>query len=202
MYILSRKHKFVCHLVPKVATRSLLQYFVREPHEDYEAKHVSRVCFTRGYFHFGFMRNPYARLVSAYLNKIKNNNREDVQRILKPHGMYCNMPFYEFIDIVCRENDRKADDHWKSQHLFLKGADVIGTMESIDVDFDNFCFFLRIKNYGLERSNHTTENGGWNYLPTESRNFVDYMNFFDGYTKKLVKERYHKDFRLYEEATS
>ena len=194
-YIVSRKNKFVCHLVPKCATRSLLRYFNKD-------KHTSRAWFTRGYFRFAFIRDPYSRVVSTYLNKIKNNYREDVGKILKPHGMYPDMPFEEFVETICFEWDSEADEHWKSQYLFTKGVDFIGTIENLDKDFQTVCDRIGIENNGLGRYNYTTNDGGWHIDSTQSKKFVNWKKYYSPYTLSLVRNRYEKDIELYKRVTS
>jgi len=202
MYILCRNHKFVCHLIPKVATRSLLQYFVRNPRQEYGAVHTSRAWLTRSYFHFAFMRNPHARLVSAYLNKVVNNYRKDVGKMLRPYGMYPDMAFDEFVKVICNQTDKRANEHWKSQHTFLGRMDFVGTMESINDDFDAICRTIGIKNYGLKRFNYTTNKGGWHYNYTENRDFVDFLGYYNKELYELVEKRYGKDIELYERIAS
>lgn len=199
--IISSKYNFCCILIPKCATRSLLRYFVREPQEDYGAKHKSIVFRPINKFSFTFIRNPYARLVSAYLNKIKNNTR--LIETLHEHNMYPDMPFTDFIWQVCIETDGVSDEHWKSQHIFIPSwIDFVGTMENLDKDFDTVSKLVGFNNYGLERINHTTDEGGWNTKPTESRDFVDFMSYYNNELVGMVTDRYFKDIELYEKVTS
>lgn len=190
-YIISRKHKFVCNLIPKCATRALLRYFVDE--NDYKAKGVNRDWFTWGYFRFAFIRNPLARVVSLYLSKVKKDECS-----FNDYGLYSYMPFEDFVRVICSQDDNTADKHWRSQHTFLNGVDFIGTVENMDEDFNTVCGLIGIDNKGLQRYHYTTDDGA-HFKTTNSSKFVNFMSYYNSETLELVLDRYEKDLILYDE---
>lgn len=97
------------------------------------------------YFIFSFVRNPYERLVSAYVSKC----------IVDPekHGQFHfgdyvlgflfrpNQSFESFVDTVVRIPDLLSDRHFKSQYgtIFNRRTnriDYIGRVENLRVDFE------------------------------------------------------------------
>lgn len=96
------------------------------------------------YFSFAFVRDPFARLVSCYRDKIL---WEPTSRVyptpyfdVYPFRMPTNMPFPEFVRRVVRIPDRLADRHFKSQHahLYVRGARLVqfvGRIERLAEDW-------------------------------------------------------------------
>jgi len=93
------------------------------------------------FFKFCFVRNPYSRLLSAYLDKIVNK-REQLRQIKQVLGrpMFPDQPvsFAEFIHAVADTPVTMMDPHWKVQYNHLEGDsiafDFIGRFENLDAD--------------------------------------------------------------------
>ncbi len=102
----------------------------------------------KDYFKFAFVRNPWDRLVSCYVDKIKSDRtftnewyKNGVGRGLHRWKLfYVGMPFEEFVAAVGEIPDEKADKHFRSQYRFLYDeaevclVDYIGRLENFDVD--------------------------------------------------------------------
>ena len=69
----------------------------------------------RGFSVFAFLRNPWERLVSCYVQKICTWRCKDQGF----NTMGCNqgMPFNDFIDVVCRKP--RGNPHWQPQSEFI-----------------------------------------------------------------------------------
>lgn len=88
------------------------------------------------HFSFSFVRNPFDRLVSAYNNKIMENDK--ISEAMKTMGLELRMPFVDFVDRVCATTDENMDIHLLPQssilctdeHLVPK---FIGWMEHINI---------------------------------------------------------------------
>lgn len=95
------------------------------------------------YFAFAFVRNPWSRVVSAYLNKFQSVNVTSepviakLRRDRRREDLTADVPFREFIEHLARGNPRKFDEHWRPQHLFLKDRplDFLGRFEHLPRDF-------------------------------------------------------------------
>lgn len=77
------------------------------------------------FFHFAIIRNPWDRLVSCYFNKIFVETPTSKRLVERFPGLASGMPFEAFIEWLASEagNDDAADQHWASQHLFLRDND-------------------------------------------------------------------------------
>lgn len=86
---------------------------------------------------FSIVRNPYTRVLSAYLDKIAGEKKEK-RHLLLSMGYAQNIPvtFAEFVDFICSQDSREMDAHYAPQ-IFLMQADYvayakIGSVETID----------------------------------------------------------------------
>jgi hypothetical protein len=94
---------------------------------------VDEVFFTKKYFRFAFVRNPYTRILSCYLDKIVGPFHQRQVRLpklgLKPDAV---ISFSKFVDRV--KEMPLSDDHWAPQVELLRPSridyDVIGRFES------------------------------------------------------------------------
>lgn len=98
---------------------------------------------TRRLFTFCFVRNPYTRLLSAYLDKIQGN-RPPKLSILQALGLNTgnidqDVSFDQFIHAIGKQSLRDMNPHWRPQyHQTLQGAidyDFIGRYEDFTTDF-------------------------------------------------------------------
>ena len=94
-------------------------------------------------FKFCFVRNPYTRLLSAYLEKIKSNKpqKKDILQHLGRNIQQLNTPvsFTEFVEVICEQPIANLNDHWNIQYYqtFQNAIkyDFIGKVENFDRDF-------------------------------------------------------------------
>jgi hypothetical protein len=151
----------------------------------------------RDYFKFAFVRNPWDRLVSCYVDKVLRKTvptymlesaaRADVE-------FYPNMLFAEFVDTVCQIPDRKANGHFRSQHLTVCSpdgvpmADFVGRFENLREDFARVA--QEIGAPGLELPERNRKN-------VSERGSRHYRDFYDERLKNLVHKRFEKDVETF-----
>ncbi len=86
---------------------------------------------SQDFFKFCFVRNPYERLLSAYLDKIARPSEQRtvfVQQLGLSAGDAATITFPDFVDIICGQKPVEMDNHWRPQ--------VDQTMQhKIDYDF-------------------------------------------------------------------
>ncbi len=74
------------------------------------------------YFLFAFVRNPFSRVVSAYLDKVASGHepriREKVESYLE-RARGSEISFPEFLDFLSANNNIKSDAHWMPQETLL-----------------------------------------------------------------------------------
>jgi len=113
---------------------------------------LHRLAHDAGTLRFSFVRNPYARLVSAWADKYKNkplvpgdsfvdkylDHRQSIDPAL-PEGAGMTLSFADFVRFAAATADRRLDAHWQLQDdlLGMPGIklDFIGKVESFREDF-------------------------------------------------------------------
>lgn len=159
-------------------------------------REASRRCFRR-WTHFSFVRNPWDRLVSCFLNKIQPD--PDVEKPTFVDGVSsgfvrfgcfrAGMSFSDFVREVAAIPDSEADVHFRSQVDFLprrRGGEIrldfLGKFESFGEDSARL-----LDQLGLELS-----------VPHDKKTVgrSAYREYYDGALKDLVATRYAADVRL------
>lgn len=140
------KLKTVYVSIPKVANTSIKTALMKaeglniasNPHAaDIDVKQLEPAEVTwvlrRRRFVFGFVRNPWDRLVSAWADKCGENSDIDLTR----YGLAKGTPFERFIEVACDLDDKYGEIHFKSQAnaLLHNGCLIpsyIGRFETLD----------------------------------------------------------------------
>ncbi|MFX7776439.1 sulfotransferase family 2 domain-containing protein, partial [Acinetobacter baumannii] len=86
-----------------------------------------------------FVRNPFTRVLSGFLDKIRRNQPQKAQILRMSgrsgHDLSVEISFSEFIDAICAMPDSMLDVHWalQSQVIFLDSInyDFIGRFEQL-----------------------------------------------------------------------
>ncbi len=103
---------------------------------------IEQVARMDGYFRFAFVRNPWARLFSCYMDKIVGPSiREHQPFILERFGFSPGIPFERFVQGVAGIDDAEADDHFRGQFYTLSWqgelvVDYVGRFENLPRDWD------------------------------------------------------------------
>lgn len=93
---------------------------------------------------FCFVRNPFTRLLSAYLDKIARNKPEK-RKITQALGVpdelfYDALSFEDFVEAIFRYPDKTYDSHWAVQQNHLRigliDYDFIGRFERLQNDME------------------------------------------------------------------
>jgi len=149
---------------------------------------------SRGYRFVTFVRNPYARLLSCYRDKILHNGPQKRQ-VLRGLGFPADdltrpVSFEEFVRAVARESDYAMDVHWRPQtsQIFFEALNYsfIGRFENYQEDFEALFGHLGIPAEDIPVARHLNRTkGGLRELCGE---------FYTGDIQATVYERYKKDF--------
>lgn len=155
-FILFHKIPLIYGRVPKVANSSVKAALTRllelPPNEDFRT--TADATWRRGtngettmvnayearrrrssHFIFSFVRNPFDRLVSAYNNKLIENDH--LSPAMERMGLERHMSFERFLEVVADTADERLDVHLlpQSSILSLEGLAIprfIGKMEAMD----------------------------------------------------------------------
>lgn len=215
-YIVCNDPKFVYCVIPKVACTSLKmalapafgidtagmeiprqnklprfvihEVFNQSGHQVLGKKNLEdRIESFGDHFKFGFVRNPWDRLVSCYKDKIVGAGHVIKSSTSGPQRFYRNMPFSEFVEVVSETPDEDAEMHYSSQHRVLLAGDkllvdFVGRFELLAGDFA-----------------HVSKRTGFNFrLPhVLSTGGETYRSFYNKRLRNLVAERFKKDVELF-----
>lgn len=124
------------------------------------------------YFKFGFVRNPWARIASAYLDKFVVKPvirkpllqwefiRKVIHDVYKTEGSKPNyqksITFRQFVNYLSTtKDDNELDGHWRPQTTFFEGIelDFVGRLENLEEDFQVVLGKAKITDYALPSSN-------------------------------------------------
>lgn len=124
-------------------------------------------------FTFGFIRNPWDRMVSLYhfrSQKDNQNNKFDQQRLIDYGFEKC------LLTGVLGENnppwDRPELDMTNDAMTWLEGCDFIGRFERLQEDFDIICEILKIGQRDLPHTNSSKHTDYRQYYTPEMVEYV------------------------------
>jgi len=166
-YFVNQEKKLVYLPIPKVACTAIKLSLYgeelnnKEDHQNYmnihsqlsDKQNYRLSSEEKKYFKFAFVRDPFARLVSCYKDKVikpqQHNGRyyfdtgynKKLIQSLYGNSFKVDMSFAEFVKLVVKIPDLLADGHFMSQTAFLyrfnkRIPDYIGKLESIENDWD------------------------------------------------------------------
>jgi hypothetical protein len=133
-----------------------------------------------GKFSFVFVRNPYDRLVSGYLNKVDNN------KILFEDCW--GKDFDYFVNFVCSHSKDKMNNHIKPQYYIfgnlLDDIDFVGRFETFNDDWSKVISRLNLPiNEILHRN--------------KSKGRKHYSEYYNDKTRAMVTEFYKEDLETW-----
>ena len=198
-HIVVHQHKLVFLLPPKVANSSVKTAILNATGQKVPIKqqqrHVHRHKFfkyvstadtakLKGYLKVGFVRNPWDRLVSLYVDKIQlRHTGLPLKRMKLNH----ESTFTEFVHAVCAIPDKDADIHFQSQwHQLSHNGHLVS---------DLLIYFESI-NYGWGRLQDRVATLKLPDLPvTNATQHEPYQNYYEDGLEFAVSERYANDIK-------
>jgi len=138
------------------------------------------------YFKFSFVRNPFERLVSFYVDKFSKGKSFHLCHYL--NGVFKpSMNFQKVVEIITKIPDHLANKHFKSQYSIIYDekdqclVDFTGRFENLETDFEP----IR-KKYQLEPLPHFNRSSK-----------SDYREFYTTELVELVAARYQRDIEVF-----
>ncbi|HEC1759776.1 TPA: sulfotransferase family 2 domain-containing protein, partial [Campylobacter lari] len=189
------KYKCIFIHVPKVAGSSIERVIYQT--DRWLVGHVKAGDYVKldrdkfeSYFSFGFVRNPYDRVVSAY-HYLKNDSPDpcDIE------WGKLNIRDLEFEEFVLKLQDEEfkqkilAKNHFSFQYEYLCDenmnvlVDFIGRFEQLNSDFKKILNILNRKDslVHVNKSKH-----------------CDYKDYYNCETYKIIREIYKNDFEIFD----
>ncbi|WP_139559616.1 sulfotransferase family protein [Methylotetracoccus oryzae] len=141
---------------------------------------------------FCFVRNPYTRFLSCYLDKIVGNATQKIQILRQlgydPSSLQTEISFEQFFAAVEAQPISVMDPHWRIQYYqtFQDAItyDFVGRFETFEADFHHIGRLVSPdfqKYYKVEDRHRTSTN-------------VNLTRYYDADLQRRVYERYRKDF--------
>ena len=137
----------------------------------------------KNYFKFSFVRNPWARVFSAY-------NYEKAWHDANGHELVHHIKgdFNEYVE----NYDNWYKTHKTTYFEYTEGCDFIGKMENLQNDFDEMCSLGNLKTKTLKHLNVTDKK-------IEAKgNFFKYRDHYTSKTKDIIYKKFKKDIEFFE----
>jgi len=192
-FVISHERKFLYIQTKKAGSATINNILTK--HTD--SKHCGVEDLNNNdYTKFCVVRNPWDRMLSCYLNKIRdkdfNNDkfRNGIPKAFEQFNcFYANMTFQAFLEAVEKIDDYECDPHFRSQYISLGILDSTKIMDLI-IRFENFKEDL-IKVFNTL--------GVYNFdIPTINKtNHGHYSYHYSEETKRIVSEKFKKDIKLF-----
>ena len=153
---------------------------------------------SNNYFTFTFVRNPFSRLLSAYLDKFMLNNWEKkrimIELQIEPNS---DFSFMDFLNVIKKTNVIDQDIHWMPQNCLLpknvKSIDYIGKFESFDKDWNEILTTLNNRAFSSTKDHIKSQDITWH--KTNSDRVLS--KYYNKESTELVKELYIEDFKAF-----
>lgn len=149
------------------------------------------------YFKFGFVRNPFDRLVSAYLYVV------DWHAYFEHARPYES--FEDFVNQLFVTKIKPAESmKYGPQHVFLDGCDHVGRFENLQRDYNLVCERISVYPRRLTRENSEY---AWRYLPKHGWSVYHeqnplkprqhYTEYYNQHTRDVVSDVFACDLEQY-----
>jgi hypothetical protein len=169
------------------------------------------------YFKFSVIREPFERLVSAYLEKFvynrKNKRNQLHTRPVISHvqgsddiDLQRGISFDEFVEYIIAQDPMDLDPHWRPQHLYMEGVQNMSKIYRIE-DIAELETYLR-QHFGvtvqLAHKNKTKKSGIILEQVAEitadkidALDAFDHNSFLSSKNRVATREYFKEDFELY-----
>ncbi|MCB2111999.1 MAG: sulfotransferase family 2 domain-containing protein [Parvularculaceae bacterium] len=181
----SSAKKFIWFRVAKVGTRTILNT-LKSANVPLDLEEESRLHYfpnlRRDYFKFAFVRNPWDRLVSGWMNKVVDRNFFGFD----DNALARMREFPNFIDYVASLDMAKCDRHLalQSSLIDLNNVDFIGRMERFEEDFSAVLGRIGVNSPEIGRKNASGAR-------------MSYRDYYDGETAKKARDIYERDISIF-----
>ncbi len=153
-------------------------------------------------YKFGFVRNPYTRLLSAFLSKMSghaSNQRKMILNVLGLSGRN-DVSFPQFVEAVTKQSIFEMDPHWRPQvsQLFydLVKYSFVGKFEQLNEDLDKVLNHIVLSN-SSESCSKTLFEVGFARKGKNTSATSKCRDFYDDRLREIVYSVYQKDFQSF-----
>ncbi len=256
-YLVNHDHHFVYCPVPKVICSNMRKAILKVAglHEIHGHQNGKQTCKVHGniyrcakkeygfntnadtalqilndnrYFKFILVRNPWSRLVSAYLDKVVRSGHTEIKVVEKiivqimaknnlSYDMNKTVTFRQFVEYETRKGDMQLNEHWRPQSCFVGGHkfDFIAKFENIQDDLKyinskvglNFDINFNINGKTVRYMKNLARQGEYfsdcyadelKMIKESCGAFPSYDQFYPPELKELIARRYACDIEAFE----
>lgn len=150
-----------------------------------------------------FVRNPFSRLLSCYLHRIKGTPEspsvKNIKRFTR-NRFDASLSFADFVQIVCDQKSIQQDSHWRVQsdevfYDLIPRWSFIGRVERINEDLPRLMALLDPNSPILTSKLN-------DYSPSITRASSKLADFYTPELERMVVARYKADFDNFGYSTS
>lgn len=176
----SDNQNFVWFRVAKVGSTSIRKVILKKnkiPFSSYGRDPFNPEAY-KTYFKFAFVRNPWARVVSCYVQRVNNENC--------PKWKDFNGKGFEyFVDYIDKQDLEKADIHLRLQTALIpvEHVDFIGRLENFENDLKYVLNTIGLEKTKIPRKNSTSHQ--------------HYSAYYNEKTKEIIGRKYKADIEAF-----
>ncbi|RVT80651.1 hypothetical protein DXV76_20990 [Rhodobacteraceae bacterium CCMM004] len=215
---ISMAHRYMFHAVGKAANssvkamlyeREIAGTFVRavpsvhdrnmspliSPYQ-LHADDLERVLTGEEFFRFTFVRNPYSRLLSCYLDRIKAHSTRPYKELIRAMGRKQGYEptFEEFVRTICTQTSKQQNNHWRVQAddamTSVVDYHMVGRQESFAADFVR----IHMRIFGAPPAEGAVD---VNASPSSTSAAQRLAEYWTDDLVALVRKRYAADFDVF-----
>ena len=161
-----------------------------------------------------FIRNPYKRAVSSFVNVHHGNHKIQTEKLCLIHNMPPNLvityspSFISYLSVISLLPNNSLEHHHAPQtrEKFIEGVspNKVFDIESIDYDYLNNLYGKTLPDEYKGKVNsseyqESSENNAYISYHKLPKPCPNYRTFYTPATKELVERLYEKDFKLFKE---
>ncbi len=148
------------------------------------------------FFRFTFVRNPYSRLLSCYLDRIVPGKSRPYRELILGMGkdLGYKPSFAEFISTICRQTVHEQNNHWRVQYYDalcnFVNYNYIGKQERFEEDFSK----IHRRIFGAPPDQDLLNT---NASPSATSAKSRLSEFWTPDLTEMVAEKYAEDFHFF-----
>lgn len=190
---ISLENNYCWFELPKCASCTIRQYLNKHTKKSLkEGQPFSLIEYKKEYlslFNFAFVRNPFSRLVSCWVDKVRDHARWSKNRRQSDPIHYLidnNYSFKQFITKICSEKNF-LDAHWRPLIDYLPEKHIesisIFNIEDFQKGFNAVCDKIGTPKQKMSKKNNTKHS--------------HYTTYYDDESRRMVESAYAKDVKYF-----